>query len=186
MLNIIQSCHLKAISLQSKQHFSSRSGVLPTQEGRIRDVGGQPGHWTCRHLTWNPRQDKVWSEGMGKSHGSSSNQKFCLLCFFESLESAENLSARSVSTFSHLQAEEPLIHRGSLQPSASPLFPLTEVDHLSTRKDAILFRDSVWIPLFSCHHLCLLLAPHHPVLLSQLTSEIASSSHSPVKGREKS
>lgn len=40
--------------------------------------------------------------------------------------------------------------------------------------------------LLSWHLLCLPLAPCHPILLSQLTSEIALSSHSPLKEREKS
>lgn len=73
-----------------------------------------------------------------------------LLGFLEPPESAESpcLPAEKPLYLQpqlyHLQGgQEPLTHTEGLRPSASPLFPLTEADHLSTRKYTILSCDAL-------------------------------------------
>lgn len=99
----MQSCHLKAISLQPKQHFSSHKGDLRALEGRGRT-------WAAARVTGltamrSPKQDGAQQNGTGKVVAALATQRRHFGGFLVPLHAAE------ISRKPCLLDEKPLQHQ---------------------------------------------------------------------------
>lgn len=150
----MQSCHLKAISLQPKQHFSSHKGDLRALEGRGRT-------WAAARVTGlaamrSPKQDGAQQNGTGKVVAALATQRCHFGGFLVPLHTAEisrkpllarrkTSPAPAVDVLLVKGARAPHTHKGTgAFGITSPPSPPTKADHLSTRKYAILLCKAGW------------------------------------------